>query len=76
MKQNLEQILQQDCTDFIKIEKLNEYNKQNCLDFIHYLHESDVRQFSATEFFDIFNKNTRYDVTYLYQSFLKYSEHE
>ena len=41
MKQNLEQILQQDCTDFVKIEKLNEYNKQRCLDFLQNLFEED-----------------------------------
>jgi hypothetical protein len=29
MNQTLEQILQQDCTNFVKIEKLNEYTKQN-----------------------------------------------
>ena len=40
MKQTLEQILQHDCTDFVKIEKIHEYNKQSCLDFIHYLYQS------------------------------------
>ena len=76
MNQTLEQILEQDCTNFIKIEKLNEYNKQLCLDFIHYLHENDVRQFSSTEFFDIYENQRRYDVNYLYQTFLNYSKYE
>lgn len=69
MKQTLEQILQQDCTNFVKIEKLNEYNKQNCLDFLYFLHENDLRMFSPTEFFDIYDNHRRYDVETLYKSF-------
>ena len=56
MNQNLEQILEQDCTDFVKIEKINEYNKQSCLDFLQNLYENNTIDYHDKYYADFDNE--------------------
>jgi hypothetical protein len=64
MKQTLEQILEQDCTNFIKLEKLNDYNKQLCLDFLQNLFEEDCIDANVSMFPE---QQSKY-----YDEFIKY----
>jgi hypothetical protein len=76
MQQKLEQILEQDCTNFVKIEKLDEYMKQYVFNFVNHLHANDLQMFSPTEFFDIYENYRRYNIEEIYKSFQNYNNYE
>lgn len=76
MNDQLEKILEQDCTNFVKMEKLDEYMKQYVFNFLKYLHENDLQMFSPIEFFDIYENYRRYNVEEIYKSFQNYNNYE
>ena len=46
IKNNLEQILKQDCTDFIKLQQLESMLKQTCDEFVKHLYQVGTIKFT------------------------------
>ena len=50
LRNNLEQILKQDCTDFIKMQQLESIMKQTCDEFVKHLYQ--VGRIAFTDYSD------------------------